>query len=175
MDAGVQSTDITTQSVAKPSPWTHRGRPVHRVILLWLALAALAFCAIQTGWRFWLMSAGTPVVGEVTVAADSCQTRHRANCFLGRAIVNPRMDAHRFKVSKMPGGRFYSVGETVEMRVHPSQRFYLAAVYTPVNWLLGPIRTLAIALLLAFAACMPARRVALWLTPVVIVLFLTLG
>jgi hypothetical protein len=176
----VNATDPSTEAAtprvsAKAAPWTHRGRPVHRVILLWLVLAALAFCAIQTGWRFWLMSAGTPVVGEVTVAADSCRARNRANCFLGRAIVNPRMDAHKFKVSKIPGGRFYQVGETVQMHVHPSERLYLAAVYTPVNWLLGPIRTFAIALLLLFAALMPARRPALWLTPVVIVLFLTLG
>ena len=164
-----------TAPATKPAPWTHHGRPVHRVILLWLVAVALAFCAIQTGWRIWLLDAGQPVVGEVTVAADSCRTRHRANCFLGRAIVNPRMPAHKFKASKIPGGRFYSVGETVDMRVHPSERMYLAAVYTPVNWLLGPIRTLAIALLLLFAAFMPARRLALWLTPVVIVLFLVFG
>jgi hypothetical protein len=176
MNAPVPSPDIAAPpSAAKPAPWTHRGRPVHRVILLWLVFAALAFCALQTSWRLWLMNAGTPVVGEVTVAADSCRTRHRANCFLGRAIVNPRMDAHKLKVSKIPGGRFYRVGETVQMHVHPSERLYLAAVYTPVNWLLGPIRTFAIALLLLFAALMPARRPALWLTPVVTVLFLTLG
>jgi hypothetical protein len=160
---------------AKPAPWTHRGRPVHRVILLWLMLAALAFCAIQTGWRLWLLKAGEPVIGEVTVAADSCRTRNRANCFLGRAIVNPRMDAHKLKVSRIPGGRFYTVGQTVEMRVHPHDRLYLAAVYTPVNWLLGPIRTLAIALLMLFSALMPARRPALWLTPLVAVLFLFFG
>jgi hypothetical protein len=170
------STDAgTSRPGAKAAPWTHRGRPVHRVVLLWLVFAALAFCAIQTAWRLWLLDAGKPVVGEVTVAADSCRARNRANCFLGRAIVNPRMDAHKLKVSKIPGGRFYSVGETVEMRVHPHEHLYLAAVYTPANWLLGPIRTLAIALLLLFAALMPARHPALWLTPVVIVLFLTLG
>ena len=148
---------------------------MHRVILPWLAFAALVFCTLQTGWRLWLLEAGMPVVGEITVASDSCRTRHRANCFLGRAIVNPRMDAHAFSTTKVPGGRFYSVGETVEMRVHPSRRFYLAAVYTPVNWLLGPFRTLAIALLLLCAAPMPARRPVLWLTPVVIALFLMLG
>ncbi|HEY1137086.1 MAG TPA: hypothetical protein VGE64_06325 [Xanthomonadaceae bacterium] len=176
MNAPVPSPDIAAPpSAATPAPWTYRGRPVHRVILLWLVLVALVFCALQTGWRFWLMSAGTPVVGEVTVAADSCRTRHRANCFLGRAIVNPRMDAHKLNVSKIPGGRFYTVGETVEMRIYPHDRMYFAAVYTPVNWLLGPIRTAVIALLLLFAALMPARRPALWLTPVVIVLFLTLG
>jgi hypothetical protein len=176
----VNATDPSADTAApraatKPAPWTYRGRPAHRTVLLWLALAALAFAAIQTGWRLWLLDAGTPVVGEVIVAADSCRTRHRANCFLGRAIVNPRMDAHKFSTSKIPGGRFYTVGETVEMRVYPSQRLYLAAVYTPANWLLGPIRTLAIALLLVFAAFMPARRPALWLTPVVIVLFLSFG
>lgn len=176
MTAPIPSSDTAAPPVAaKPAPWTHRGRPVHRVILLWLVLAALAFCAIQAGWRFWLMSAGTPVVGEVTVAADSCRARNRANCFLGRAIVNPRIDAHRLKTSRIPGGRFYTVGELVEMRVHPSERFYLAAIYTPVNWLLGPIRTAVIALLLLFAALMPARRPALWLTPVVASLFLVFG
>lgn len=176
MNAPVPSPDIAAPpSAAKPAPWTYRGRPVHRVILLWLVLVALAFCVLQTGWRFWLMSAGTPVVGEVTVAADSCRTRNRANCFLGRAVVNPRMDTHRLKTSRIPGGRFYSVGETVEMRVYPSERFYLAAIYTPVNWLLGPVRTAAIALLLLFAALMPARRPALWLTPVVAALFLVFG
>lgn len=148
---------------------------MHRVILLWLALGALAFCTIQTGWRLWLLDAGQPVVGEVTVAADSCRARSRANCFLGRAIVNPRMDAHRLKVSKIPGGRFYSVGETVDMRVHPHDRLYLAAVYTPVNWMLGPIRSLCIALLLVFSALMPARRPWLWLPPVFAVLVLVFG
>lgn len=149
--------------------------PIHRKILLWTALAVVSFCVVQVGWRFWLLSAGDPVVGEVTVAADSCRTRHRANCFLGRAIVNPRMDTHKLKVSRIPGGRFYSVGETVEMRVYPAERLYLAAVYTPINWLLGPVRTAAIALLILFSALMPARLKVLWIPPIVIAIFLALG
>lgn len=141
--------------------------PLHRKILLWIVLAVVPFCALQVGWRLWLLSAGDSVVGEVTVAADSCRTRHRANCFLGRAIVNPRMDTHKLKVSKIPGGRFYSIGETVEMRVYPAERLYLAAVYTPINWLLGPVRTcdrVAAAVLKA-----------LWIPPIVIAIFLTMG
>lgn len=149
--------------------------PIHRKILLWIVLAVVSFCALQLGWRFWLLSAGDPVVGEITVAADSCRTKHRANCFLGRAIVDPRMDTHKYKVSRIPGGRFYSVGETVEMRVYPAERLYLAAVYTPVNWMLGPVRTAAIALLLLFSALMPARMKVLWIPPIVIAFFLTLG
>lgn len=149
--------------------------PIHRKILLWIVLAVVAFCALQLGWRFWLLSAGDPVVGEITVAADSCRTKHRANCFLGRAIVDPRMDTHKYKVSRIPGGRFYSVGETVEMRVYPAERLYLAAVYTPVDWLLGPVRTAAIALLLLLSALMPARMKGLWIPPIVIAIFLTLG
>lgn len=149
--------------------------PIHRKILLWIVLAVVSFCALQLGWRFWLLSAGDPVVGEITVAADSCRTKHRANCFLGRAIVDPRMDGHKYKASKIPGGRFYSVGETVEMRVYPAERLYLATVYTPVNWLLGPVRTAAIALLLLFSALMPARMKVLWIPPIVIAIFLTLG
>lgn len=123
----------------------------------------------------WLLDAGEPVIGEVTVAADSCRTRHRANCFLGRAVVNPRMQAHRFKTSKIPGGRFYDVGEELPMRVYPHPWMYLAAVYTPVNWLLGPARSGAVALLLLFAAWMPARRKALWIVPVLIAVFLVMG
>ena len=149
--------------------------PIHRKILLWLALAVVSFCALQLGWRFWLLSAGDPVVGEVRVAQDSCRTKNRANCFLGRAIVNPRMDTHKLKVSKIPGGRFYSVGETVEMRVYPAERLYLTAVYTPINWLLGPVRTAVIALLILFSALMPARLKLLWIPPIVIAIFLTMG
>lgn len=149
--------------------------PIHRKILLWIVLAAAGFCAVQLGWRFWLLSAGDPVAGEITVAADSCRTKHRANCFLGRAIVDPRMDTHKLKVSKIPGGRFYSVGETVEMRVYPAERLYLAAVYTPINWLLGPVRTAAIALLILFSALIPARLKLLWIPPIVIAIFLTIG
>lgn len=149
--------------------------PIHRKILLWVVLAVVSFCAMQLGWRFWLLSAGDHVVGEIRVTQDSCRTKHRANCFLGRAVVNPRMDNHKFKVSKIPGGRFYSVGETVEMRVYPAERLYLAAVYTPIDWLLGPVRTAAIALLLLFSALMPARLKALWIPPIVIAIFLTMG
>ena len=61
------------------------------------------------------------------------------------------------------------------MRVHPHTRMYLAAVYTPVNWLLGPGRSAAVALLLLFAALMPARRKALWIVPVLVAMFLVLG
>lgn len=149
--------------------------PIHRKILLWVVLAVVSFCAVQLGWRFWLMSAGDRVVGEISVAQDSCRTKHRANCFLGRAVVNPRMDTHKFKVSRIPGGRFYSVGETVEMRVYPAERLYLAAVYTPIDWLLGPVRTAVIALLILFSALMPARLKVLWIPPIVIAIFLTLG
>ncbi len=149
--------------------------PIHRKILLWLVLAVVSFCAVQLGWRFWLLSAGDPVVGEIRVAQDSCRTKHRANCFLGRAIVNPRMDTHKFKVSRIPGGRFYSVGETVEMRVYPAERLYLAAVYTPIDWLLGPVRTAVIAMLLLFSALMSARLKVLWIPPIVIAIFLTMG
>ncbi len=149
--------------------------PIHRKILLWVVLAVVSFCALQVGWRLWLLSAGDPVVGEIRVAQDSCRTKHRANCFLGRAIVNPRMDTHKLKVSKIPGGRFYSVGETVEMRVYPAERLYIAAVYTPINWLLGPVRTAVIALLMLFSALMPARLKVLWIPPIVIAIFLTMG
>jgi hypothetical protein len=149
--------------------------PIHRKILLWVVLAVVSFCAVQVGWRLWLLSAGDPVVGEIRVAQDSCRTKHRANCFLGRAIVNPRMDTHKFKVSRIPGGRFYSVGETVEMRVYPAERLYLAAVYTPIDWLLGPVRTAAIALLILFSALMPARLKLLWIPPIVIAIFLTMS
>ena len=149
--------------------------PIHRKILLWVVLAVVSFCAVQLGWRFWLLSAGDPVVGEIRVAQDSCRTKHRANCFLGRAIVDPRMNTHKLKVSRIPGGRFYAVGETVEMRVYPAERFYLAAVYTPIDWLLGPVRTAVIALLILFSALMPARLKALWIPPIVIAIFLTMS
>lgn len=149
--------------------------PIHRRILLWLVLVATAFFAIQMTWRVWLLNAGDAVIGEVRVATDSCQSRHRANCFLGRAVVNPRMDAHIFKVTKIPGGQFYSVGEEIPMRIYPDKNFYLAAVYTPIDWLLGPIRTMTVALLWLFAALMPARHKALWITPIVITIFLIMG
>jgi hypothetical protein len=149
--------------------------PIHRKILLWMVAAAALFCALQVGWRVWLFNAGDAVVGEVTVATDSCRTRHRANCFLGRAVVNPRMEGHVFKVTKISGGRFYSVGEQLPMRVYPNKTFYLAAVYTPTDWLLGPARTAVIALLWLFAALMPAKRRGLWIPPIVISIFLMLG
>ncbi len=151
------------------------GMPTHRKILLWLVFIATTYCALQVTWRVWLLNAGDAVVGEVRVATDSCQSRHRANCFLGRAVVNPRMDSHIFKVTKIPGGRFYSVGEEVPMRVYASKNFYLAAVYTPIDWLLGPIRTLAVALLWLFAAITPARLKVLWIPPIVITIFLIMG
>lgn len=157
-------------------PVTARGTPVHRVILLWGFAAFLGFSALQTGYRLWLLKAGDAVVGEVTVAQDSCMSRKRANCFLGRAVVNPRMANHKFKASKIPGGRFYDEGEELPMRVYPSERLlYLAAVYTPLNWLLGPVRFAVIGLLLLFAAMMPAARWGWWLGTTVLALSLTLG
>lgn len=163
----------------KPGPWTMpvtaSGWPVHRVILLWAAVIPLTVAAFQLGMRLWLLDAGEPVVGVVTVAQDSCVTRHRANCFLGRAVVDPRMAAHRYKTTKISGGRFYDVGEELPMRIHPAQRLYLAQVYDPLSWLLGPVRSVAVALLLVFAALMPARRMLLWILPCVIALGLTLG
>jgi hypothetical protein len=158
-------------SIRFPQP----GMPPHRKVLLWMTIAALMYAALQVGWRVWLLKAGEPAVGEVTVAADSCSGRHRANCYLGRAVVNPRIEGHAYRVTKLSGGRFYSVGETVEMRVYPHKRMYLAAVYTPIDWLLGPIRTGAVALLWLFAAAMPARRRTLWIAPMVLSLFLVFG
>lgn len=157
-------------------PVTQGGTPVHRLILLWCCAGVMAFAALQTGYRLWLLQVGEAVVGEVSTANDSCTGRKRANCFLGRAVVNPRMANHKFKTTKIPGGRFYDEGEELPMRVYPSeQRLYLAAVYTPLNWLLGPVRFAAMALLLLFAACMPGQRVLLWLLPLVLALGMTLG
>lgn len=111
---------------------------MHRVILLWCCAAFLALAALQTSYRLWLLQVGEAVVGEVTVAQDSCITRHRANCFLGRAVVNPRMANHKFKSTKISGGRFYDEGEELPMRVYPSEkRLYLAAVYTPAQLAAG--------------------------------------
>jgi hypothetical protein len=152
-----------------------RTMPTHRKILLWLVLIATAFCALQVAWRVWLLNTGDAVVGEVRVATDSCQSRHRANCFLGRAVVNPRMDSHIFKVTKIPGGRFYSVGEEIPMRVYPNKTFYLAAVYTSMDWLLGPVRSSTVALLWLFSALMPARLKVFWIPPIIITLFLIMG
>jgi len=153
-----------------------RGMPVHRLVLLWASLIPILFCTFQTGMRLWLLKAGEPVVGVVTVAQDSCRSRHRANCFMGRAVVDPHMDSHRLKTTKISGGRWYDVGEELPMRVHPSQRFYLAQVYTALDWLLGPVRSGVIALLLLVAAAMPARRrKALWIAPCVLATFLFLG
>lgn len=163
----------------KPVPWTMpltaSGRPVHRLILLWACTLPLSILVFQLGMRFWLLQAGEPVVGVVTVAQDSCVTRHRANCFLGRAVVDPRMEAHRFKSTRLPGGRFYRVGEELPMRIYPAQRLYLAQIYDPISWLLGPVRTAACLLLLLFASAMPARRRTLWVLPICLVLFLSLG
>lgn len=156
-------------------PLTAGGVPVHRVILRWAALIPLLLLAFQLGTRCWLLQAGQPVTGVVTVAQDSCISRHRANCFLGRAVVDPQMDGHRMKTTKIPGGRYYDVGEALPMRVHPSSRFYLAQVYDPLSWLLGPVRAAACLALLLLASAMPAQRVALWLVPVLLVLSLTLG
>lgn len=156
-------------------PLTAGGVPVHRVILLWAALIPLLLLAFQLGSRFWLLQAGQPVTGVVTVVQDNCISRHRANCFLGRAVVDPQMEAHRMKTTKIPGGRYYDVGQTLPMRVHPSSRLYLAQVYDPLSWLLGPVRTAACLVLLLLAAAMPAQRLASWLVPVFLVLFLALG
>lgn len=156
-------------------PVGRRGMPLHRLILLWASLIPILFCAFQTGMRLWLLKTGEPVVGVVTVAQDSCRSRHRANCFMGRAVVNPRMDSHKLKTTKISGGRWYDEGEELPMRVYPAQRFYLAQVYTPLDWLLGPVRSGGIALLLLLAAAMPARRKALWITPCVLGAFLFLG
>ena len=163
---------MSAEAAAAPP---RRGLPVHRQVLLWASLIPILFCAFQTGMRLWLLEAGEPVVGEVTVAQDSCVSRHRANCFMGRAVVNPRMNAHKFKTTKISGGRWYDVGEELPMRVYPSPRWYLAQVYTPLDWLLGPVRSGVIALLLLFAATMPAARKALWITPCVLATFLFLG
>lgn len=151
------------------------GRPVHRLILLWTCTLPLTVLAFQLGMRLWLLQAGEPVTGVVTVAQDSCATRHRANCFLGLAVVDPRMASHRFKTTTISGGRFYNVGEELPMRVYPAQRLYLAQVYDPLSWLFGPVRTAACLLLLLVAAAMPAQRMTLWLAPVFLVLFLSLG
>ena len=157
-------------------PVTRGGTPVHRVILLWCAAGFMGFALLQTGYRLWLLQAGDAVVGEVSVAQDSCMSRHRANCFLGRAVVNPRMETHKFKTTKIPGGRFYDEGEELPMRVYPSEKWlYLAAVYTPLNWLLGPVRFAVVAFLLLFGALMPAPRKALWIVPCVLAVGLTLG
>jgi hypothetical protein len=156
-------------------PLTASGVPVHRVILRWAAVIPLAFLAFQLGMRVWLLDAGQPVTGVVTVAQDSCISRHHANCFLGRAVVDPQMPTHRMKTTKISGGRYYNVGEELPMRVHPSTRFYLAQVYDPLGWLLGPVRTAACLVLLLLASLMPARRVSLWLVPVLLVLGLFLG
>lgn len=149
--------------------------PPHRLVLLWMTAAAVAFAAIQSGWRLWLLRAGEPAIGVVDIATDHCRSRHRANCFLGRAIVDPQIEGHRHRNSRIRGGRFYTVGERVPMRVYPHERMYFAEVYTPIDWLLGPARSIAVALLWLFAALMPARRKALWIVPCVLSLFLLFG
>lgn len=149
--------------------------PTHRKVLLWASLIPLAFLVFQVGMRMWLLTAGDEVVGVVTVASDSCKTKNRANCFLGRAVVDPKMDTHKFKTTKIPGGRFYDVGEELPMRIYPAQRLYLAQVYDLTSWILGPARTALIGLLLLLAAAMPAARKVLWIVPCVLVAFLFLG
>jgi hypothetical protein len=149
--------------------------PPHRQALLWMTVAALVFAAIQLGWRVWLIHAGEPAVGVVVVATDTCVHRHRGNCFLGRALVDPQIPGHRGKRTKIRGGRFHTVGERVPMRVYPHDRMYIAVVDTPLDWLLGPLRSLAVALIWLFAALMPAHRMALWIVPCVVSLFLLFG
>ena len=148
--------------------------PVHRKVLLWSTVIPLLLLAYQLGMRLWLLQAGEPVVGVVTVVADSCR-KNRANCYWGRAIVNPRMDGHVYSTTKISGGRFYTVGEEIPMRVYPAQRLYLAQTYDRLSWILGPVRTVAALLLLLIAAAMPAARKVLWITPCVLVLFLVFG
>ena len=154
---------------------SRRGMPPHRIVLLWMTAAALLLAAAQTGWRLWLRATGEPTVGIVDIATDSCRSRHRANCYLGRAIVDPQMQTHRYRNSKIRGGRFYTVGERVPMYVSPGEHLYLAMVDTPIDWLLGPVRSSVVALLWLFAALMPARRKALWIAPCVVSLFLLFG
>jgi len=151
--------------------------PTHRKVLLLASLIPLVFLVFQVGMRVWLLKAGDEVVGVVTVANDSCKTKNRANCFLGRAVVNPQMDAHKFKTTRIPGGRFYDVGEQLPMRIYPAQRLYLAQVYDPISWILGPARTalMVLVLLLLLAAAMPSARKVLWIIPCVAVAFLFLG
>ncbi|TDU28768.1 hypothetical protein DFR24_3143 [Panacagrimonas perspica] len=149
--------------------------PTHRKVFLWASLIPLAFLVFQVGMRVWLLKAGDEVVGVVTVANDSCRTKNRANCFLGRAVVDPKMDTHKFKTTKIPGGRFYDVGEELPMRIYPAQRLYLAQVYDVTSWILGPARTALILLLLLLAAAMPAARKVFWIVPCVLVAFLFLG
>lgn len=148
--------------------------PAHRIVLLWCFAGFMGLAVLQTGYRLWLLRVGDAVVGVVSVAQDSCRSHKRANCFLGRAVVNPRLAGHPFKTTKIPGGRFYDEGEQLPMRVYPSERrLYLAAVYTPLNWLLGPVRFAVVALLLLFAASVPAGRRALWVSPCVLAVMLT--
>lgn len=148
--------------------------PVHRKILLWSTLIPLLLLTYQLGTRLWLLQAGEPVVGVVTVVADSCR-KNRANCYWGRAIVNPRMEGHTFSTTKISGGRFYTVGQELPMRVYPAKRLYLAQVYDPLSWILGPVRTVAALLLLLIAAAMPAARKVLWITPCALLPLLIFG
>lgn len=144
------------------APTTAR-MPPHRRVLLWMTACALLFSAIQTGWRAWLLYAGEPAVGVVDVVSATCKKRQKGACFYGRAVVDPQIEGHRGKNTKIRGGRFYTVGERVPMRVYPSERMYFAAVYTPLDWWLGPVRSAAVAALWLLAALMPARRKALWI------------
>ena len=149
--------------------------PTHRKILLWAGVIPLVFLTFQLGMRVWLLRAGDEVVGVVSVVSDRCKTKNRANCYLGRATVDPKMQTHRLKTTRIPGGRFYAVGQELPMRVYPAERLFLAQFYDPVSWILGPARTAAILLLLLLAAAMPAARKVLWIVPCAIVPFLLFG
>lgn len=149
--------------------------PPHRRVLLWMTACALLFAAIQAGWRGWLLYAGEPAVGIVDVVSEHCKKRQKGACFYGRAVVDPQIEGHRGKNTKIRGGRFYTVGERVPMRVYPSERMYFAAVYTPLDWLLGPVRSAAVAALWLLAALVPARRKALWIALCVLSLLLIFG
>lgn len=150
--------------------------PTHRKILLWMSVAPILYCAAQVGMRLWLLKAGDEVVGVVTIVTDTCRTRHLSNCYLGRAIVDPRNYRYnKTKVTKISGGRFYTVGQELPMRIYPAQRVYLAQVYDLTNWIIGPVRTAVIALLLLLAAAMPAKPKVLWILPLVLVVFLTMS
>lgn len=164
----------TETSPGAAAPTTPR-MPPHRRVLLWMTACALLFSAIQTGWRTWLLYAGEPAVGIVDVVSEHCKKRQKGACFYGRAVVDPQIEGHRGQNSKIRGGRFYRVGERVPMRIHPNERMYFAAVYTPLDWLLGPVRSAAVALIWLFAALMPARRKALWIVPCVLSLSLIFG
>lgn len=171
------SASVVSSIDAAPNATTpsKRRMPPHRQVLLWMTACALLFAATQLAWRVWLLQAGEPAVGIVDVVSEHCKKRQKGACFYGRAVVDPQIEGHRGQNSKIRGGRFYRVGERVPMRIHPSERMYFAAVYTPLDWLLGPVRSAAVALIWLFAALMPARRKALWIVPCVLSLSLIFG